>query len=106
MALLQEAGVAATPIVKYEEAHYDPHLTEKGFYELVAEPDAGVHLHPSRGFRLSGTPIHVRAPGPMLGEHNSYLYSHLLGYSTEEMRRFEASKHIGVRYEAAAGAGE
>ena len=101
-ATLQAAGITAMPVLKYEEAHYDPHLTERGFYELVAEPDAGVHLHPTRGFRLSETPIHVRSPGPMLGEHNRYVYGHLLGYSAAEMRRFKEEKHIGTRYDAAA----
>ena len=105
MAMLQKAGVTATPIVKYEEAFYDPHLTERGFYELVAEPDAGVHLHPSRGFRLSETPLHVRSPMPGLGQHNGYVYGNLLGYSKAEIERFERERHIGERYDLAAAAG-
>jgi crotonobetainyl-CoA:carnitine CoA-transferase CaiB-like acyl-CoA transferase len=85
---LQRAGVPAGPVVSFLDAHYDPHLTARGFFELVAEPEAGVHLHPSRGFRLSATPIHIRNPAPTLGGQNRALYQHLLGYTESELQRF------------------
>ncbi|MCH7553272.1 MAG: CoA transferase [Chloroflexi bacterium] len=98
MATLQDARIAAGPVIGYRDAHYDPHLIDRGFFELVSEPQAGIHLHPSRGFRLSETPLHVRGPAPTMGQHNDAIYGALLGYSAAEVEEFRAQKHIGDVY--------
>ncbi|MEE9286362.1 MAG: CoA transferase [Dehalococcoidia bacterium] len=95
---LQALGIPAGPVVPYLEAHYDPHLTARGFFELVSEPEAGVHLHPGRGFHFSETPLHVRHPAPTLGQHNVYLYQHLLGYSEDEYRQLVEERQVGEAY--------
>jgi hypothetical protein len=33
----------------------------------------------SPAWRLSETPLHVRLPAPAAGEHNAYVFGHLLG---------------------------
>ncbi len=98
---LQEARIPASPVVSFLDAHYDPHLTARGFYEPVAEPEAGVHLFPSRGFRLSETALHVRYPAPALGGQNRYVYQHLLGYGDAAFERFVESGHAGEDYNKA-----
>ena len=98
MAKLQAAGIPSGPVIPFSEAHYDPHFTERGFFELVSDPEAGVHLYPSRGFRLSETPLHIRMPAPAMGQHNSYVYGELLGYSAREVARFRDERHIGEVY--------
>ncbi|MEO6198244.1 MAG: CoA transferase [Dehalococcoidia bacterium] len=41
----------------------------------------GVSPVPASALRMSETPPHVRLPAPMLGEHNDYVFRHLLGLS-------------------------
>ena len=39
--------------------------------------------------RLSLTPAHVRLSAPRFGEHNDYVFRHLLGLSAEEAAELE-----------------
>ena len=98
MRILQAAGVPAGAVIPYMGAHYDPHLTERGFFELVAEPEAGVHLQPGRGYRFRNQPLHVRHPAPTLGGQNDYLYRDLLGYGESDIEHFVAEGHVGLDY--------
>ena len=102
METLQAAGVPSGPVIAYQDAHYDPHLHARGFFELVSEPEAGIHLHPGRGFRFSETPLHVRSPAPTLGQHNDYLYRDLMGYSDGDYQRLVDEQQIGDVYVGAA----
>jgi len=87
--LLQEAGVAASPVLSVPEVLADPHLRERGFFETVAHPEAGVWDMDGPVWRLSLTPAHIRLNGPCFGEHNDYVLRHLLGLSAEEVAALE-----------------
>jgi benzylsuccinate CoA-transferase BbsF subunit len=86
MALLQEAGVAATPCEDTEERYFDPHFQEREVIVNVEHPVTGVDFVPKVVCNLSETPGEIRRPAPLLGEHNPYVFGELLGKSEEEIQ--------------------
>jgi len=86
---LQEAGVAASPVPSVADLMEDSHLRERGFFEKTAHAEAGVWEMDGVPWRLSLTPAHVRLNGPCFGEHNDYVFRHLLGLSAEEVADLE-----------------
>jgi crotonobetainyl-CoA:carnitine CoA-transferase CaiB-like acyl-CoA transferase len=82
---LQEAGVAATPMVVQEEFGDELALPAKGFFQRLEHP----HLttYPGPAARINGQELPLRLPPPLLGEHNEFLYKTLLGLSKEELIR-------------------
>jgi crotonobetainyl-CoA:carnitine CoA-transferase CaiB-like acyl-CoA transferase len=47
---------------------------------------------------MSRTPAHIRTPPCCLGEHNTYVYRDLLGYSADEIDALTQAGHIGDTY--------
>ncbi|MFC8435136.1 CaiB/BaiF CoA transferase family protein [Streptomyces sp. NPDC057253] len=84
-ARLQEAGVAASPVLDAGEVLDSPQLAALGFLQDAAP--GGFPAHRQRGFvaELGDTPGTVRQPAPRLGEHTRDVLSALLGYSDEEI---------------------
>lgn len=98
MRLLQEAGVPAGPVISHHEAFRDPHLRARGFFQAVTHPQAGTHPYSGPLFKLSRTPLSIRSPAPTLGQHNEYVYKHLLQVSDEEYEELVREGHIGDTY--------
>ena len=46
--------------------------------------------------RLSKSPVSIRRPAPLLGEHNEYVLGELLGMSTEEIQSLIDDQIIGT----------
>jgi crotonobetainyl-CoA:carnitine CoA-transferase CaiB-like acyl-CoA transferase len=86
---LQEAGVAASPVASVADLMEDHHLRARGFFEKTAHPEAGVWDTEGVPWRLSLTPAHVRLSAPCFGEHNDYIFRHLLRLSDEEVAELE-----------------
>jgi crotonobetainyl-CoA:carnitine CoA-transferase CaiB-like acyl-CoA transferase len=84
----------------------DPHLRERGFFEKTAHPEAGVRPRRMDGvpWRLSLTPAHVRLSAPCFGEHNDYVFRHLLGLSAEQAADLERQGVTGREPDEAAHA--
>jgi crotonobetainyl-CoA:carnitine CoA-transferase CaiB-like acyl-CoA transferase len=98
---LQEAGVAAAPVASVADLMEDPHLRARGFFEKTAHPEAGVWEMDGVPWRLSLTPAHVRLSTPCFGEHNDYVFRHLLGLSAEELAALERQGVTGREPEEA-----
>lgn len=96
MWLLQRAGVKAGAVLNIEEMLDDPHLKERGFFEMVTHPEAGTHLHPGMSWKLSKTPGWTRMPAPCFAEHNDYVFGKLLGMSQEEIAKLTAEGVIAT----------
>ena len=73
----------------------DSHLRQRGFFEKTAHPEAGVWEMDGVPWRLSLTPAHVRLNAPCFGEHNDYVFRHLLGLSAEEVAELESQGITG-----------
>jgi len=98
MRVLQTAGVAAGPILTSAELLSDPHLKERGTFQLVDRAIVGTHHYPipTAPVKLSESPIRIRRPAPTLGEHNDYVLGKLLGMSGEKIQSLIDERIIGT----------
>jgi crotonobetainyl-CoA:carnitine CoA-transferase CaiB-like acyl-CoA transferase len=95
---LQSAGIPAGPVMNEADAAADPQLHERGFFQLLEHPSAGVHFHPGTNFQMDGTPLELWRAAPTLGQDNEYVYKELLGISDDEYAELVADGHIGTEY--------
>ena len=84
-ALLQGAGIAATPAWGAEGLAHDPQLESRGFFSSVVHPAIGKREVVAAPWTLPRTPAVVERAAPLLGEHNGYVLSDLLGMSSGEV---------------------
>ncbi len=91
-AALQKAGIAAGPTLGPKELVEDPHLKKRGFFIENNHPVIGKMLYPGLPFRLSNSPKGNYKPSPLLGEHNNYVLSKLLGMSKKEITVLKEEK--------------
>jgi benzylsuccinate CoA-transferase BbsF subunit len=85
MEILQKAGVAAIPSFSIDEIWNDPHLGERGIFEVVDHPVLGAQPLIRCPCRLSVTPPKITRPGPLLGGDNQYVFCEILGLSKKEI---------------------
>ena len=98
MEKLQASGVPAGPVLNAPGLLADPHLRARNFFETVEHPPEtglGHREYLSRGWKLSGSSIHIRRPAPLLGEANDYVLGEVLGLSREEIERLHQEGIIG-----------
>ncbi|MFC2033671.1 CaiB/BaiF CoA transferase family protein [Chloroflexota bacterium] len=76
---LQKADIIASAVYCGEELYNDPQLRERGFFAEINHPITGKRELPGMFVKLSKTPGALRAPDPLLGEHNDWLLNELLG---------------------------
>lgn len=98
METLQRHGVPAGMCADDRDAYEDPHLNDRGFFHWIEQRDCGRHRYPGHSYKLSKTPLRFDLPPPLLGEHNDYVYRHLLGKPEPEIQRLTELGHIGDRY--------
>ncbi|MBI2873288.1 MAG: CoA transferase [Chloroflexi bacterium] len=91
MQSLQQAGVPATALLDTQEVQADPHGQARERVVRLRHPDGVEHPYLSTPIHLSRTPPHIRAPAPLLGEHNRRILHELLGIPGNEVARLEAS---------------
>lgn len=82
----QRAHVLCAPLYTTEDLLKDPHFNERGFWMTTTHPVMGAVTAPGRQMRLSDTPIELRRPAPLLGEHTVELLTGA-GYATGEIAR-------------------
>ena len=76
---LQAVGVAAMPVMNIADQFADPHLNARETYVEIDHPHVGAEMVYGVPWRFSDTPGAVRAPAPLLGQHNEYVLRELLG---------------------------
>ena len=92
--LLQGHGVAAMAVMNIEDQFMDPHLRERQAFAEVEHPHIGGEWLYGMPWLLSDTPGSVRTAAPLVGQHNDYVFGHLLGLSNGEMERLQADQVI------------
>jgi benzylsuccinate CoA-transferase BbsF subunit len=91
----QEAGIIAAVVQSAEDrVEHDPQLKHRDMHPVVNHPEIGEFEHEGYPVKLSRTPAFVHGRGPLLREHNRYVYGELLGLSDEEMKSLENDKVI------------
>ncbi len=95
---LQKEGVAAGAVLDSKDLLFDPHLHERGFYEVVTHHEStGIPPLPYAGrpWKLSKTPAVKGHAAPLMGEHNSLILLELLGKTADELAALEEAGIIG-----------
>ena len=87
--ILQQASVAAMPIMNIEDQFTDPQFQNRVVFVELEHPRVGTEWVPGTPWQLSDTPGQVRRHAPLLGEHNRYVFQDLLGYGEEAYRELE-----------------
>ena len=85
MIRLQEVGVAAMPVMNISDQFSDSHLNSRETYVEIDHPHVGAEMIYGVPWHFSDTPGGVRSPAPLLGQHNSYVLSDLLGIGGGEL---------------------
>jgi crotonobetainyl-CoA:carnitine CoA-transferase CaiB-like acyl-CoA transferase len=88
MAKLQSVGVEAAVVKNPKEMYEDPHLNRYLWAEMD-HPEIGKYHLQLPSFRLSKVPPQLRMTGPLIGEHNEYVYRKLAGFSQEEYEQLQ-----------------
>jgi len=97
-ASLQQAGIAAGPVMRESDLFTDPHLRARGFFHVVTHAEAGTHVYPGLMWHMSKTPASIRRPAVRLGEHNDYVYRGLLKLSDAEVKLLQDEGYIGMDF--------
>ncbi len=84
MAMMQAAGVSAGVVATAQDAELDPQLKHYDYFRELDHPFLGKRnfYHPP-AFKLSGATAELARP-PLIGEHNEYICTQILGMSDEE----------------------
>jgi benzylsuccinate CoA-transferase BbsF subunit len=84
MTMMQKAGVPGGVVQNAEDiVDFDPHVKARELLLQMHHPVIGDYLHTRWPFILSKTPADIRR-GPLIGEHNHYVCTEILGMSDEE----------------------
>lgn len=83
--LLKSVEVPCVRVPTFDEVCNDPQLKNREMIIDVEQTVSGKVKVPGSIFKLSRTPGDVSSPAPYLGEHNSEVYSDMLGYSEQEI---------------------
>ena len=94
MRRLQKAGVPAGAVQSGEDLYRDHHLRARDFIVAVEHTDWGMQEHTGIPVRLSGSPGRIERGAPGVGQHNGYVFTELLGISSDEVARLVQEKVI------------
>jgi crotonobetainyl-CoA:carnitine CoA-transferase CaiB-like acyl-CoA transferase len=92
--MLEEAGLPFAPIMNTAQIVADPHMNSREMVVDVEQMLSGTLKMPGTVFKMSETPGDPFPPAPFLGEHNSEVYSEVLGYSDEKIEELAAGEVI------------
>jgi crotonobetainyl-CoA:carnitine CoA-transferase CaiB-like acyl-CoA transferase len=88
MTLLQGVGIAAGVVQDAADLWQGPQLKARGFFVELDHPVLGRTSSDGSPIKLLDTQAHFQQAAPLLGQHNDYVYRHLLGMSQEEIERY------------------
>jgi crotonobetainyl-CoA:carnitine CoA-transferase CaiB-like acyl-CoA transferase len=80
---LQRAGVPAGVVQNGKDLHEDEQLAHREHFVKLDHPEIGLHSYDAPPYRFSKTPAQIKR-SPLFGEHNTYVYTELLGLSDSE----------------------
>lgn len=97
MSVLQRHGVAAGVVQSSKDLfEHDPQVKEYGLFKEMEHPEIGPIAYENVPFKLMDTPGEARWPAPLLGQHNSHVFSKVLGLSAKQIETLTAEGVIGA----------
>jgi crotonobetainyl-CoA:carnitine CoA-transferase CaiB-like acyl-CoA transferase len=97
MAVLQQWQVTAGAVLNPRELFRDPHLRQRGFWEVTNDTSAGTQEYYGRPYQSSLLHFGTHSPSPTLGQHNRFILSAILGLPENEIDSLEAEGVIGTK---------
>jgi benzylsuccinate CoA-transferase BbsF subunit len=94
MEKLQVVGVAAVPVFNAEEIYKDPHIVQRLCWTTVSHKVLGKQSVLMPAWKMSETPVRIDSAAPLIGQHNKYIFSELLGIGNEEFERLQDEQVI------------
>jgi crotonobetainyl-CoA:carnitine CoA-transferase CaiB-like acyl-CoA transferase len=88
--ILSTGGVPAAPVNTVAEMVADPQVQAREMFVERDHPIYGPVKMTGTPLKLSETPGQVRWLAPMPGEHNEAIFVGLLGYSRDDLARWQA----------------
>lgn len=86
---LRNAGLPCGPINDVAAVFDHPQVQARDLILEVEHPNAGPIQLPGFPYKLNQTPAELRYPPPLLGEHTEDVLTEMLGYSKEDVARFQ-----------------
>jgi crotonobetainyl-CoA:carnitine CoA-transferase CaiB-like acyl-CoA transferase len=83
--VLKQIDVPCSIVPSFDQVCNDAQLLSRDMIIEVEQLVSGVVKVPGSVFKLSKTPGNVRFSSPFLGEHNTDIYSGLLGYTEQDI---------------------
>ena len=94
LAALDAAKVPCGPINHLGEVFADPQVLARGMVQTVAHPHHDALPLVASPMKLSATPVQLRRPPPLLGQHSDEVLAEL-GFSTEQVAQLRAQGVVG-----------
>jgi len=94
---LRQAGIAAMPLYRLDEAANHPHLAARGSFVTVQVPAFGPIAFPVLPFRFSDASIEIDSKCAVVGEDNHEVLRKFLNYAPDKV---EALLREGVLFES------
>ena len=92
---LQARAVAAHLVATVGDIQHDPQLLHRGHWWETDHAVIGPMTYDGAAYRLSETRARPGQGAPLMGEHNTYVYREVMGYSEDELTELVAA---GVVY--------
>lgn len=89
MHTLQRAGVSAGVVKAMADVLNDPHLRERGFFEIVERAWIGRFIATTAYVRSGRDPLPTHSVSPTLGEHTREVLGRVLGLTDDEIDALE-----------------
>jgi formyl-CoA transferase len=90
ISLLESVGVPCGPINNLQEVFENEQVVARGIQLNVPHPTAGSMKLVASPMRLSKTPVTVRMPPPLLGEHTEEILSATLHYTYKQIAQLRS----------------
>ncbi len=90
ISLLESVGVPCGPINNLQEVFENEQVVARGIQLNVPHPTAGSMKLVASPMRLSKTPVTMRMPPPLLGEHTEEILSATLHYTHEQIAQLRS----------------
>ena len=78
-----------SPVPSFDEVANDPQLLSRDMIIEVEQTISGKIKVPGLPIKLSKTPGDATSPAPFLGQHNYEVYSSMLGYTEQEIKKLD-----------------
>lgn len=99
--LLQQRGIASSPVNKLDEVFKDPQIKHREMIQTLKMGDKGGVPVPGAAIKIQDDPITEFTPPPGLGEHSAEILTEL-GFTDHEIKDFQTNNIIRVEKDALA----